>query len=145
LCEALADGMFVTLVLGVLDTETGDLVLSSAGHPLPLLRRTSGEVEDLDSPRSLPLGIDEDTEYASESYPLAPGETVSLFTDGIDEATNAELEEFGAERLRDAIRDSDGTPCGTLGSILEAVKGFRGTAAPSDDITLVCFGPVDSE
>jgi serine phosphatase RsbU (regulator of sigma subunit) len=139
-CQNLAEGMFVTLVLMALDPKQGTLKLASAGHLPPLLRRVPAEVRELELPPNLPIGIDEDFEYDQVEFALEPGDTVAAFTDGITEATNPVSDEFGDERLVDAIRRSDGTARGVLDAALAAVKLFIDGSPPADDITLVSLG-----
>jgi serine phosphatase RsbU (regulator of sigma subunit) len=140
MCENLAEGMFVTLVLMVLDPRTATLEMASAGHLPPLLRAATGEIREVELPPNLPIGVDEELEYEQIERPLAPGECVATFTDGITEATDAQQEEFGDDRLLEAIRTSDGSAQGVLGSALAAVKAFIAGSPQADDITLVTLG-----
>jgi sigma-B regulation protein RsbU (phosphoserine phosphatase) len=140
MCENLAEGMFVTLVLMVLDPRTATLEMASAGHLPPLLRAATGEIREVELPPNLPIGVDEELEYEQIERPLAPGECVATFTDGITEATDAQQEEFGDDRLLEAIRASDGSAQGVLGSALAVVKAFIAGSPQADDITLVTLG-----
>ena len=140
LTPELDDGMFATVVLLVVDADTGRVSLASAGHPPPLLRRADGTVEPMSAPPNVPIGVQGDAEYPGETFGLGKGETVILFTDGISEAErNGVL--FGEQRLMEAIASAGPAPGEVLARILSAVEDFLQGAPPGDDVTLVCFGP----
>ena len=79
---------FLSMIYGELtpDTQAGgaQCTLASAGHPLPLRLSATGEVESVVAPQLL-LGIDEDADFTSDSFHLAPGETLLCVTDGVTE------------------------------------------------------------
>ena len=93
---------FVTGVLGRLDTRTGALELTNAGHPAPLLLRDRRVVGELDGETSLPFGVGSAFD-APLCFDLQPGDTVVLYTDGVVEARGADGTEFGVGRLRDLL------------------------------------------
>lgn len=136
----LDEGMFVTCTLAILDPAAGRLRVTSAGHPPPLLRRRDGSVAELKLPRSSPLGISEGAPFSAREFPVLPGETAVLFTDGISEATSPDGALFGTQRLAEAIGRSGSSPAAVEEAILEAVSAFAAGSAPADDTTLVCFG-----
>ncbi len=138
----LEEGMFVTCVVLVLNTETRELRVSTAGHASPLVRRGDGSIVQLSSPRNSPLGVREDPLFEQRTFELQPQDTVVLFTDGLSEAEDRDGQLFGEDRLIEAMRTSEGTPEGVMNAILSAVKNFLAGQPQSDDITLVCFGPV---
>lgn len=65
---------------------------------------TAGEVEFLDLPRSMALGVMEDMSYKIERFVLQPGEMIFMYTDGVTEAMNPKDEMFSGERLVDCLR-----------------------------------------
>lgn len=87
----------------------------------------------------LPLGIDGDSQYEEYRYaPLRPGQVITIGTDGIWEAANSANEQFGKERLRDAIRASaSGTADQIVQTILDRLGEFRGEVRATDDVTFV--------
>jgi serine phosphatase RsbU (regulator of sigma subunit) len=132
---------FVTFVLAVVDCARHEITLVNAGHMAPLLRHSQGIVEEIGGELSgLPLGVDPDVGYEQYSRPLNPGDFLTLFTDGISEAMNANNELYGLERLRTTLA----TPCDSLAGlgrlILDDVKRFVGGRPQSDDMCLACFG-----
>ena len=94
----LGEGHYVTIFYGVLDLKTRMLQFVNAGHCPPILRRGDGCSESLGSTRPV-LGLILDAAFRSERLPLASGDRLLLYTDGVTEAANAAGEEFGAERL----------------------------------------------
>lgn len=136
------EGMFVTLLFVSLNTRTGEMKIANAGHLPPMVRRADGKkILTLDSPGNFPLGISDEGKYQQESFQLRLGDTVAVFTDGVVEAIDPDLEQYGWERLSEAMTASDGRPEEMLERILSSVRSFCRGALQSDDITLVCFGP----
>lgn len=133
-------GMFVTLVLFVLNPKTGEVKMASAGHLPPLMRRRSGEIVTMDMSRNLPLGITDDADFETTTFQLKPGDTMITFTDGVVEAENAAGEQFGDNRLMDAVRKAGPRPQDVLTSILDAVRGFADAEIQHDDVSLITFG-----
>src|SRR5207249_11453625 len=76
-------GMFVTLIHGIYQPATGEVVLASAGHPPPLLRRPDGSLEVLSFRPGRLLGYEGlNLELTDQIVQLAPGDTLMLYTDG---------------------------------------------------------------
>lgn len=134
---------FVTLALGVLDTDTNELTIVNAGHMPPIIRRqATGEIEQLASEESgLPLGILEDFEYESVTIKLEPGDMVVMYTDGINEAMNADGEQLTTERMIQVIREGQAKSPHVMGEqICEAVNRHAGRTPAIDDMCIVCLG-----
>jgi phosphoserine phosphatase RsbU/P len=131
-------GMFVTLFYGFLDSATHTLTYVNAGHNPPIhFHAADGTLTEL-AATGIAMGALPDAAYTQDCVPLAPGDVLVLYTDGITEAENANLEMFGVERLEKIIRASRGLPATELGRvILDAVKSFTGDHPQSDDITLM--------
>jgi phosphoserine phosphatase RsbU/P len=93
--------LFVTLAHGVIDPRDGSVVIAVGGHPMPLIRRTSGRVEPLTLASGILLGSPLlKPVVADSSFTLAPGETLILYTDGFTEAFAPDNKTmFGLERL----------------------------------------------
>jgi sigma-B regulation protein RsbU (phosphoserine phosphatase) len=93
----------------------------------------------------LPLSVKRDTDYTPVTLPLAPGEALVLYTDGITEAMNAKDELYGLPRLL-MLLESDIDRVSILGRrILDDVKRFVGARSQSDDMCLTCFGRAKME
>ena len=96
-CDSGWEDRFVTMVLAVLDPRRHEVTIVNAGHLPPLWRRGPGAVEPVaEAEAGLPLGVDRDVDYAPCTLPLAPGESLVLYTDGITEAMNAKDELYGS-------------------------------------------------
>jgi serine phosphatase RsbU (regulator of sigma subunit) len=140
-CGSGWEDRFVTLVLAVLDPAENSVTLVNAGHLPPILRRRLGEVEPLGEEISnLPLGVDHDVKYEQAVYPLQPGETLTLYTDGITEAMNSDGDLYGQDRLLKQLA-VEVPGVNALGRrLLDDVKRFVGNRSQSDDMCLACFG-----
>ncbi|MFO7898371.1 MAG: PP2C family protein-serine/threonine phosphatase [Planctomycetota bacterium] len=139
LAADMLDDHFMTMFAGVLDLGTKMLRYAVAGHERPLRLPCDGdEFERLDA-RGMPLGIHGGLRY-SEGEPvlLRPGDLVAFLTDGMWEATNADSEEFGYERLKESIRRTRDRPAGAILEAVQAdVSAFIGDARQYDDLTLM--------
>jgi len=129
--------MFVTVFYSVLDPAGMRFSYVNAGHNPPLLVRGDG-VEELGGSRGIALGVVPDVSIASSSLDLRHGDLLVLYTDGVTEAFNEINKAFGEERLRDYLRSSRAKPArAVLDGLIAEIRRFTGTAAQSDDITLV--------
>jgi serine phosphatase RsbU (regulator of sigma subunit) len=140
-CRSGWDDRFVTFVLAVLDLKTHEVTVVNAGHMPPLVRHAGGQVMTIGSAEAgLPLGVDADHEYQQCSRSLAPGDFITIFTDGISEAMNSANELYGLERLREQVGAKTASVEGLGRHILDDVKRFVGGRKQSDDMCLTCFG-----
>jgi sigma-B regulation protein RsbU (phosphoserine phosphatase) len=133
--------MFVTLVHGIYDPTTGEVVLASGGHPPPLLRRPDGTVEPVALPTGRLLGYGAgNLGLADVRVTLAAGETLVVYTDGFTEARAPDNETmFGEERLRAALGGvRTNLPLAQCDEAArDAVESFTGRAESQDDMTLL--------
>ena len=139
ICAGGQEDMFVTAVLATLHVSEGRLLVSSAGHPWPIVRRATGQTAGIAGTSDAPLGVSPDTVFHQREYVLSPGEIAVFFTDGLTEALDASGELFGEERLENAISASDGTPRHVVEVVRSCLDGFVGQAPQSDDRTLLCL------
>ena len=122
-----------TAAYAVLDPEAGELRYACAGHPWPLLAGAEGETRFLIGGRTLPLACVPDPVIEEAVEPLAPGDTLLLFTDGLTERRGVDVDE-SMERLRLSLAERAGMPLATL---LDAVVRAQGADAPLDDVALL--------
>lgn len=140
LCYGNEAGMFVTAWQGSLDTHSGELSFSNAGHNPPLIRRKNGKFEYLVSRAGFVLAGMEGIHYKLNSLTLEPGDALFLYTDGVTEATNANNELYGEDRLLNAINAQDFTNMKDLcDAITQDVTVFVGDAPQFDDMTMVAL------
>lgn len=110
------------------------------GHPLPLIVRAGGRVENAGRPGTL-LGMFPDPDLTDHATQLRPGDALVIYTDGVTEARDSEGRVFGEEQLRELLASSAGQSAGTIADrILDAVLEY-GAGAPRDDIALVVLAP----
>ena len=126
---------FMTLFYAVLDPSDGGLEFACAGHPFPLLRRSSGQLEELGE-GALPLGLGRRKTYATRSSRLDPGDQLVLYSDGLPEACSSDDNAFGFDRLR-ALVVGGRSARHTHDRILEAIERHLGGRSLLDDLTLV--------
>jgi sigma-B regulation protein RsbU (phosphoserine phosphatase) len=128
---------FVSLFYGEFDTN-GDVVYVNAGHPSPLhLHGASGSFSEMPS-TGMVLGPMPDAVYRRRATHVETGDIVVLYTDGVVEAHDARGREFGASRLKRLVAEARRQPAREIAHrITNAVKSWRGGAAPEDDVTVV--------
>ena len=131
-------GMFVTMQCLVFDLEHRRVSCAGAGHhELAIL--SPGRPPRLACPSSgRPAGLMASNPIERETFPLEPGDTFVLFSDGVSEAMNAAEDFYGEERLVMALSASAGTPAAeTVATVLADVRAFVAGAKQSDDITVL--------
>lgn len=132
--------MFVTVWLGILELSTGRLTAANAGHEYPAIRHAGGRFELYKDKHGFVLGGMEDVRYREYELKLEPGSKLFVYTDGVPEATSAEKELFGCERMLEALNgDPDAAPAGILANVRRAVDGFVKDAEQFDDLTMLCL------
>ena len=135
LWESIERNQFVTAFCGILDAENRTLSYSNAGHNPPLLVSDKGEPQFIER-GGLPLGMFRDTRYYEYFLSLEPGELLVLYTDGVTEALNPAGEEFGRDRLAEAVKAGCSLTARDLIASLErdVLKWTDGLGA-TDDVT----------
>jgi serine phosphatase RsbU (regulator of sigma subunit) len=135
---AAPEGMFVTMVLAVLDTTTGRIAVANAGHPAPLLRHAGGRLEPLGRTGQPPIGVTDGITYLQEDRSLSPGDVVAFYTDGISEAMTADRVLFGEEGLGRVMSATSGGAAAVRQTSMAAVHEHVAGQGFSDDVTLLC-------
>ncbi len=126
---------FTTGFIAELDPRTLKLTYTNAGHNPPVLRRSSGDFERLET-GGLPLGIQSGTRYEVGAVQLGYGDLLAVFTDGVVEAENEHGEEYGEPRLLELFKASRGASASQeLERLMNSVDAFVGPARQHDDIT----------
>ncbi|MCS7014485.1 MAG: SpoIIE family protein phosphatase [Gemmatales bacterium] len=145
LIQAGLSDRFVTMSLSWLDPAQHRLVMVNAGHLPALVRRNKTDrVEEIAGGDhiGLPLGIDPDATYTACEVSLEPGDVVYVFSDGILDATSAQGERFGQERILQAVQTAPPASA-QLGAkhLIKAVEQFcLGQTHQHDDMTLLAVG-----
>jgi sigma-B regulation protein RsbU (phosphoserine phosphatase) len=139
--SALNTQRFVTMIAVVVDPATHRVTMVNAGHMSPLHRAKDGSVtEPAESIGGLPLGIWDNLEYKQIDITLEPGETLMLYTDGINEALDIDGKQYTIDRLRDHVKGHEGSIAELGQLIVDDVRRYMGKAKQNDDMCLVCFG-----
>lgn len=134
--------MFTTGAFISIDRATGRLRYVNAGHPRPIIvHAADGRVDFLNPPPGAPqpaLGLFDEVDYASVESPLAPGDIVLLYTDGLIECENAGGDWFSAEKLKQSVEKRVGQRLSEIcDGIVSDVRQFCGEDAFDDDVCLV--------
>lgn len=139
ICANNREEMFITVWFGILDTATGKITAANAGHEYPALMTSGGAFELLKDRHGFVIGGMEDIRYRDYELSLTPGSKLFLYTDGVPEATNAENELFGTDRMLRALNEQPSAPPEKiLKNVRSAVDGFVKDAEQFDDLTMLC-------
>ena len=132
--ENSVDSAYASLFFAEYDDKSRRLRYANCGHLPGLILRKNETVERLDSTCTL-LGLFEKWNCSIEECKLHPGDTLALYTDGISESSK-DGEEFGEQRLIEALQCGQGEPCTMISSVLDTVQKFS-PKEQFDDATLI--------
>ena len=140
LCDSNSEGLFITAFEGVLDLVTGEFRYVNAGHEPPYICKQGEGYEAYRIKAGFVLAGMEDLRYREGSLQLSAGDRIFLYTDGVTEATDAENQLYGSERLHRVLNDHlDANPEALLAAVKADVDRFVGDAPQFDDITMLCM------
>ncbi len=127
--------MFVTLFYGVLNLETLELAFASAGHTPPSLLR-DGACVSIEQNMGPAMALRASLSYPNNTLQLKAGDTLAVYTDGIDEAFNPNQEQFTSERFNALLEKQEGAAVAAVGeSVFTAVDEYAQGFPQSDDMT----------
>jgi sigma-B regulation protein RsbU (phosphoserine phosphatase) len=140
LVEERPTGLFVTVLAGVLDLDTGRFTFANAGHEPPLVARPDGTpVQAFEAAGPL-VGAFRELGLAETTIDLEPGDRLVLYTDGITDAVTADRERYGEDRFRRSVAAaSRGTAGETARALIDDVLEHQAAADPADDLALLIF------
>lgn len=134
--EAQSD-LFVTVFYAIWNPQNEMLTYANAGHNPPILLKKNGQPRLLKE-HGMALGVLPDIQIKEHTVRLHPGDTLILYTDGVTEAMNEDLDEFGMERLLLAARAGQThNAAAIIQSITDNIRDHAGETPQFDDITLV--------
>ena len=140
ICSSNEADMFVTVWVGILELSTGKMTCANAGHEYPVIKHADGSFELLKDKHGFVIGALKESKYKEYEVQLEPGAKVFTYTDGVPEATNADKELFGTQRMLDALNsDPEASPQDILKNVRKAVDGFVLDEEQFDDLTMLCF------
>jgi sigma-B regulation protein RsbU (phosphoserine phosphatase) len=143
LWESIERNQFVTAFYGILDASTRALSYTNAGHNPALMLDAEGNARLIER-GGLPLGMFRDTRYHEYYLTIKPGEMLVLYTDGITEAVNSQGEEFGRDRLTEAVRANRELSARELiGAVQKRLMEWTEGQRPTDDVTLFVIKAVE--
>ena len=131
--------MFVTVWIGILEISTGKITAANAGHEYPAIMQ-NGRFKLLHDKHGFIIGGMEGIRYKEYEIRLEKGDKIFLYTDGVPEATDAENNMFGTDRMIDALnRDASAPPEDIAHHIRKSVDEFVNGAEQFDDLTMLCL------
>jgi len=134
--ENTTDSAYATLFFAEYDDRVQRLRYANCGHLSALLLRSDNSIERLDSTGTV-LGLFAEWDCSIEESRIYPGDLLALYTDGITESFNVAGEEFGEERLVEALRcGRELSSTALIAAIVAEVKQFS-ALEQHDDITLI--------
>ena len=139
LCKKARNGMFVSLVLMILDPELHTIEVANAGH-LPPVHIHHERIWQHNEASGPPAGIVSDISYDCDRLTLQAGEMVLLYTDGITEARNESDEMIGIGRLMNWLDDAPASPHACIEYLNDCISHYVGDGSQGDDITLLIMG-----
>lgn len=141
MCDNAVEGRFVTYNFVLLDLKTHEMSLVNAGHMPPMILKTDGSVDEFSEEAiGLPIGVMEDYPFEVEKRIIEPGETIVLFTDGVDEAMDPDGNLYTLERMREFITNNTRKPDELGKALLADVRKHANGRPQNDDITIMTFG-----
>jgi sigma-B regulation protein RsbU (phosphoserine phosphatase) len=127
------------MVYGVLDLETMELRYVSAGHPDVLYQPRDGDPR-LITTADMAIGWMDDMEFEEHVLELSAGDRVYFYSDGIPEAMDHELSEFGDQRMIDVVSAAKPLPVDqAVASLLDAVEKWCVENGPKDDVSILAM------
>ena len=140
LCDGNDAEMFVTVWLGIIDLETGVMQCANAGHEYPAVMRAGGSFEPLKDRHGPALAAMEDMPFREYEIRLNPGDKLFVYTDGIPEAIDEDVKQYGMDRLIEALNTvKDQSMRQILPVVRRHIQDFVGEAEQFDDITMLGF------
>ena len=141
LCEGNAESMFVTAWIGIVNLKTGIMSWCDAGHENPYIIHADGSIELIRPKKKRPpIAAVEDVRYIANETQLQKGDRLFLYTDGVVEATSADVELFGNKRLEESLHKyGSDAPDTLLKNVRRDIDAFVGDAPQFDDLTMLAF------
>ncbi len=129
--------LYFTMVYGVLDLEQMEFRYVSAGHPAVVHQTQDGEPELIEA-ADMAIGWVEDVEFEERVIKLSPGDRFFLYSDGVPEAMDQDLNEYGDQRMIDVIAAAKSEPLEeSVTSLLESVQQWCVKNGPKDDVSIL--------
>ena len=131
--------MFVTVFVCILNLKTGEVNYVDGGHECPLILRGGKKVEVFKKKNGFPICIDPNFQYKQYQFNLQPGDSIVLYTDGLEDAQNVAGERRTIQPSIDILESLEPNmePVHINALLLKEVNNYIGTANQFDDITIL--------
>ena len=140
LCEGNDAEMFITVWIGIIDLNTGLMTCANAGHEYPVFMKSGEKFRLLKDHHDFVLAGLKNVRFQEYELQFQPGDRLFVYTDGVPEAVNNKKEQYGSDRLVNALnRLKDLPPENTVFGVREDIRAFSGNVEQFDDITLLEF------
>ena len=128
--------LYFTIAYGLINSRTGSVTLSQAGHPYPLWLKSNKQQVTPVQGGGVPIGMMPGMSYQNHTIKLQPGDRLFLYSDGVTECENPEGEHFGEERLICELKQGFNEELQQLTDRIEsAITQWNGTGSFEDDVT----------
>jgi sigma-B regulation protein RsbU (phosphoserine phosphatase) len=134
------ENTFVTLILGIANPKTGEVIYCNGGHNPPLLCRSNGKCFYEPKTKSTVVGVFSGIKFPVYKLLLEYNDRLIFYTDGVTEAMSLDGQLFGEKRLLNIVQTcrNTETPHDSIQQIISTVQQFTEGAHQSDDITILC-------
>jgi serine phosphatase RsbU (regulator of sigma subunit) len=144
LCTQVFNGQFVTMLILVIEPDTGAIEAANSGHPPPLIC-AEDECVELHIEPELVLGVELGYVYPTVRAHLPPGASMLLYTDGVTDVINPKGRRYSMESIRDGLHGPITDASSMIARVMAAIDTFRAGAEIPDDITLVAVRTAASD
>jgi sigma-B regulation protein RsbU (phosphoserine phosphatase) len=132
-------GTYFTLVYGILDVQTREFRYISAGHP-PIVRLPRDSEPEFLKAGGFAVGWETDFDYDEYVVRLESGDRLCIYSDGVPEALNSQLESFTDKRMLEVLRRNRSEDLHTATeNLLQAVEQWCGESQPKDDVSILAL------
>jgi sigma-B regulation protein RsbU (phosphoserine phosphatase) len=133
--------LYMTMIYGLLDMETGEVALVQAGHPPPLYSDPAQGTVTAVGDGGLPIGILPNATYEAHTLRLAPGSRLYIYSDGVPDCFNDASEAFGLERMQHILTEQQSAPLSKVHEAMRnALMAWHGKGGSfEDDVTFLAI------
>ena len=131
--------LFVTMFVGIMNFNTGEMEYTNAAHTHPMVVEKSGNIYALEQNHGIPIGIYKNKQYKSSTIHLKKDDSLFLFTDGLTDAADENGMKYSASVLKYNLMGSWFLSSEEIvNKIKDSVTDFKGNVGQEDDLTLMC-------
>ncbi len=132
--------IFVTLFVGVIDTQNDVLTFCNASHNPPVITLPTGETDFMKVEPNIPIGVIERYEFIEQQIDFKRGTSILLYTDGLTEATDESHRLYGlSELLKNVSENQSSSSKEIISCLKDSVEKHYDGAELSDDLTMMCI------